>query len=251
MHIRRNLQRGVPQIAGTLFLFLVLVSLSGCKTGLAVVTATPPPTAITVNPPTLPPSWTPGPSPTAIPATNTPAITFQAAQGSVALSALPPTWTPAPIRTDTPVPIVTATEDYYRLTLTALLPLGAPTINPTTPAPPTQAGTAQPPQSPLVATFPPYCSGFAVNTAVTTRTLILGNDATVAWKLIREANAYHLWLATADGFYRFNTTVTGDRAIIPAKQFLTVGIYGYELVAYIDANPICGHETGIIIVKTG
>ena len=251
MHIRRNLKASSPRTIGTLFLFLTTLALSGCKTGLDVVTATALPTGITVIPPTLPPSWTPGPSPTAIPATNTPAITFQSALGAGALSALPPTWTPAPKRTDTPVPIVTATEDFYRLTLTALLPGGAPTINPTTPAPPTQAGTAQPPQSPLVATFPAYCANFVVDKSNTTRSMILGNDATVVWKPIHEANAYHVWLATADGFYRFNTTVNGDRAIIPAKQFLTAGIYGYELVAYIDANPICAHQTGIIIVKTG
>jgi len=79
--------------------------------------------------------------------------------------------------------------------------------------------------------------------------MTLGSDATIVWVPIKEANSYHLWLATADGFYRFNTTVTGDRAIIPAKQFLAPGEYGWELVAYIAFNPYCNHLSGVIVVR--
>jgi hypothetical protein len=251
IHTRFN---GSITTAGLLLTTALLILLSGCKGGLAIVTVTPLPTivpTVAVIPPTLPPSWTPGASPTVQSATNTPTVTFQSALGASGLSALPPTWTPSPVKTDTPVPIVTATEDAYRLTLTAFLPHNGPTINPNTPLPPTQEGTAQPPLSPLRTTFPATCAKFVADMTLTTRTMLLGSSATIVWKPTREANAYHLWLATTDGFYRYNTTVTGDRAVIPAKEFITAGVYGWELVAYIDFNPFCGHLTGVIVVKNG
>ena len=146
---------------------------------------------------------------------------------------LPPTWTPVPLVSDTPVPVI------------------SPTVKPTTPAQPTQEGTSRPPLVLSNAVFPASCDAFAVDNTLTSRNLVRGNDATVVWKPIPDANAYHLWLATSDGHYRYNTTVSGDRVIIPAQQFLGAGIYAWELVAYSDFNPICTHLTGILIVGNG
>ncbi len=140
--------------SGWVFLFsigLMLIVTSGC----ASREAQPPTvTAAPVLSPTrrqLPPTWTPGASPTPITPTPTLPTTYIPALGVKILTDLPPSWTPAPIQSVTPPPLIVPTLDPYNLTLTVAI---TPTLYLTDLPTPTQEGTAHPPRAQQGVTFP-------------------------------------------------------------------------------------------------
>ena len=230
--------------------FAVIVLISACQPPSPIVTATVLPSATPVQGATLPPTWTPGPPPTAVTPTDTPPVTIQPALGAGALSALPPTWTPAPLITDTPLPIITLTDDPYLLTLTAFVPPTIPPVAPTLPLDlPTQPGTAQPPPLPVNVTLPADCANFQVDRTRTTRTLSLRTPASIAWYKIPEADHYQIWILAPDDVFHYTTSTTGDNLTLPPGQFPLGGLYGWEVVAFSSNAPICGHLTGVIVVN--
>ncbi|MHB8628297.1 MAG: hypothetical protein ACYDBJ_04195 [Aggregatilineales bacterium] len=225
-------------------------SISACQTQSPIVTATPVPTVKPTDNGALPPTWTPGPLPTAVTPTDTPPVTIQPALGAAALSALPPTWTPAPVVTDTPLPIITLTDDPYSLTLTAFIPPTVPSALPTLPLDlPTQPGTAQPPALPVNITLPADCAKFQTDTSRTTRALILHVAATIAWYKIPEADHYQLWILAPDDVFHYTTSTGGDNLTVPPGEFPLGGLYGWELVAFSNNTPICQHLTGVFVVR--
>ncbi len=181
------------------------------------------------------------------PPTDVPTGVYQSTLGAAALSALPPTWTAAPLLTDTPQIVVSPTQDLFNLTLTAYIP---PTAFPTGAQPtivlPTSASTEHPPLSSAV--FPKDCSQFQLKPPARIFHLPLGQSITLTWQTIPSATRYQLWIETQDNVYDYNDSTTADHLVVPAKIFVTSGVYAWELVAYTGGTPICDHVVGVFVV---
>ena len=225
--------------------------ISACQNQTSAVTITPVISATSTQYTRLPPTWTPGPPPTEVLPTNTPPVTIPPALGAAALSALPPTWTPVAVITNTLQPIVTLTDDPYLLTLTAYVPPTLPPPPPTLPLDlPTQLSTSQPPPPPANVTFPADCAKLQIDVTRTTRSVIVGTAATIAWQKVAEADHYQLWVLSPDNVFHYGGATNDDHMSIQSGQLPLAGLYGWELVAYSSNTPICQHLTGVFTVHT-
>jgi len=215
---------------------LVLVSACQPTSGLptqAVIAASSTPGAGRA---TLPPSWTPGPSPTNAPQ----ASATSGAIPTTGLNTLPPSWTPFVEPTLTRiVPVLTGTNTEE------------PTITPafaftTTPTPFLDPPTANPD-----ATLNADCAALAVDKQKTDTAVNPSLDSVhVAWIAVKGAEGYHVWVRLADATeYLFNASVTDTSIAIPSRMFPLKGTYGWEVMPLFHGDRMCPSLTGHIVAQ--
>lgn len=219
--------------------------LGACAQPAPTPTVTPVPVTPTSSRPTLPPTWTPGPPPTASPRSDQgeqPAgATPVEVTGLPGRPTLPPTWTPGvAAATVTRPPLI---ERVTRLptqppTLTPALGLTAFNINP----------TGGPPTVEPFATYSPACAMLARSTPLDA-VIFTGSVAHVTWTPVEGATAYQVWLLNPSGRYSYNQTTTETTIVFPAEAFASIGPFAWEVMPVQDGRRMCASLTGVINVR--
>jgi hypothetical protein len=116
---------------------------------------------------------------------------------------LPPTWTPASVQTSTPLP--------------TSVPAVAPTSDPSIP-------------TVIVPTRPPSCDTFGPDLSILSRTYAEGQDVTVYWIDIPEAEFYNIILIDDTGAQVMADYTPDATYVFPADRFDYGRIYGWEAI---------------------